>query len=411
MIPQTLEKLRYLQSYVTTTAYIIKAYVNNLFMWQRQVQEDKLTPEHTTSEPEPEAKKNNPSWTKAGRSEHAEAGGRYYYFSDLLDSLDNTFECLRLLRKCDPDAYQLYSRVGATFSPKNTQILTDDVEPMFRKFENFPSFFMTTLGDGKCSTDKNKISARAVYFQKLSKIPAVQRVDGIVYSGALFYADKNEEKLRISAQMFVGVTRAGEVIPLKVNMAWPQVIKHKHKRKNLRSTTVVHHKFEYPDIIKEISKENNVGVKSLILRMFYLALNNSVNAESGITVIVRKGKLSARFAIDMLRTPYFFKDRERTVAGKKIFHIVRPHERVTNGKTRIVRSHCRGEREFMWKGYKVTVTLPGLHYNPLYEATFTSYDEFDTEGPKEKLTTSAGVGMMMQATLLGKPQPTRLPTI
>ena len=63
----------------------------------------------------------------------------------------------------------------------------------------------------------------------------------------------------------------------------------------------------------------------------------------------------------------------------------------------------------MWQGYKVTVTLPGLHYKPLHEATFTSYDEFDNDTPDGKFTSSRGAGAMIRATLLGKPQPTHLP--
>ena len=409
MIPQSLARLKSLQAYVTTTAYVIKAYVNNLFIWRRQVQEDKLTPEHTAPEPEFKIKQSNSGWTKADKSEHAEAGGRYYYFSDLLDKLNDTFECLRLLRKCDPDAYDLYSRIGASFTPPTTQMLSTDVEPMFRDFEKLPSFFMTCNGDGEWEKDKSKLASRGVYFRKLRTLPAVQRINGVVYSGAIFYADKHNEKIRHSAQLFVGVTRSGEVIPLKISAAWPQVIKHKRKHKESWSTTVTHHKFEYPQTVTAIAKENNVTVEDLILRSFYVALNESVNSESGITVIVRKGNLSARFAIDMLRTPYFFKDRERSVGGKKIFHIVRTHARTTNGQTRTVRSHCRGEREFMWQGYKVTVTLPGLHYKPLHEATFTSYDEFDNDTPDGKFTSSRGAGAMIRATLLGKPQPTHLP--
>lgn len=71
----------------------------------------------------------------------------------------------------------------------------------------------------------------------------------------------------------------------------------------------------------------------------------------------------ARFGIDLLRTPYFFKDRE-AVDGKrkkKIFHIVRAHKRNTKGKIKYVRSHFRGQRKFTWAGCKVELIMPGKH--------------------------------------------------
>jgi hypothetical protein len=85
-----------------------------------------------------------------------------------------------------------------------------------------------------------------------------------------------------------------------------------------------------------------------------------------MTVRVRKGTAVISFAIDMLRTPYFFADRDKTVTvnGRthKILHVVRPHLRIgPDGRRHIVRMHFRGLRKFKWNGYSVSIGIAGWH--------------------------------------------------
>jgi hypothetical protein len=49
---------------------------------------------------------------------------------------------------------------------------------------------------------------------------------------------------------------------------------------------------------------------------------------------------------------------------KRIFHIVRPHVRADG---RAVKMHFRGMRDFAWNGYRIVVTVPGLHHAELSE--------------------------------------------
>lgn len=94
--------------------------------------------------------------------------------------------------------------------------------------------------------------------------------------------------------------------------------------------------------------------------------------DSGVHVRVAKGSKRVTFAIDMLRTPYFFKDRDKTVNenGKtqKIFHIVAGHKRkLANGEETTVKSHFRGIRKFMWNGFKINILLNGKHIRSFNE--------------------------------------------
>jgi hypothetical protein len=80
---------------------------------------------------------------------------------------------------------------------------------------------------------------------------------------------------------------------------------------------------------------------------------------------VRKKRLKAVFSIDVLRTPYFFSDRDPVITNgvkKRIFHIVRAHKRLVGATETYVKTHFRGLRRFVWNGYSVNVTVPGWHH-------------------------------------------------
>jgi hypothetical protein len=102
---------------------------------------------------------------------------------------------------------------------------------------------------------------------------------------------------------------------------------------------------------------------------------------SMVRIAVNKRDLTAVFGVEIKRTSYFFKDRDvvLTVNGRKkrIFHIVRPHVR-RNGKA--VPMHFRGLREFDWAGYKVSITVPGLHHFMLPEFD-VGVENHDKPGP------------------------------
>jgi hypothetical protein len=114
--------------------------------------------------------------------------------------------------------------------------------------------------------------------------------------------------------------------------------------------------------------------------LFCLLANAAENASVGVQVKARKGSTSAIFNVDTLRTPYFFKDRNKTATGesgraKPIFHVTRPHYRaMPDGTQKPVRMHFRGERKFLWHDYAVSITVPGLHHRPLRELTAPAYD-------------------------------------
>jgi len=103
-----------------------------------------------------------------------------------------------------------------------------------------------------------------------------------------------------------------------------------------------------------------------------------VTAEDSLLLAVAaKDNLIAVFGVDIKRVPFFFRDREhvfdaKTGKKKRIFHIVRPHPRVTSSTG--VKMHFRGLRKFAWNGYGISITVPGRDHENFYELDLPAID-------------------------------------
>jgi hypothetical protein len=84
-------------------------------------------------------------------------------------------------------------------------------------------------------------------------------------------------------------------------------------------------------------------------------------------LVTNASGLVASFGVNAKRLPYFFRDRDYeltdTMARKRIFHIVKAHQR-SDGSS--VKLHFRGERRFTWAGYDVEIVIPGKHRLDLF---------------------------------------------
>lgn len=122
---------------------------------------------------------------------------------------------------------------------------------------------------------------------------------------------------------------------------------------------------------------------------------------SMIRIEAAKGDVSAVFGVEVKRTAYFFKDRDDVLdpgTGKKkrIFHIVRPHQRA-DGST--VKMHFRGLRQFVWNGYRINITVPGKHHEFLPEFDLGAVDRVEKG---ERCTRQSALGEAWRAHFHGK---------
>lgn len=323
-----------------------------------------------------------------------EETGRFYYLGNILDRMEESFRVLREMKKYDPDGHKVFMSLGGCMVPQATFVTAND--------DNRDRFFKD--GYGYLSTDPVELPAlmsavyvhekdtkesfdgsdvcglKFIYFKKIKSAAYVQRHNGTIFEGTAYYNEKYKEKgkphLKFSLPFYVAVLPDRSVVPLKVCMAVPQTVGKKRK------VTITHKKFSNPVFIDmmmdEQKRQGRETTAESLLSMLFLSVCTTSNAvESGFTVTAKKGSEKVKFAIDQLRAPYFFKDRDASVEGKKIFHIVRGHERITGKGVSMVRSHFRGLRQFVWNGYGITISVPSLHYVPVTEFNLPGYDAED----------------------------------
>ena len=99
--------------------------------------------------------------------------------------------------------------------------------------------------------------------------------------------------------------------------------------------------------------------------------------------MVKKNGERITFGVDNNHTPYYFKDRDKsikTASGqtKKIVHYVKEHERKVNDKTTVVKEHIRGLQEFNWAGYHCQVVSPKLQSQTAAFFTLPGDDELQS---------------------------------
>ncbi len=329
--------------------------------------------------------------------------GEFYFKENILERLDFYFRVLKRMRKGDRAAYDLYKIHGGIVLPGliyKSSITDIKLDPWFLKTR--PAFGAIFFGSAKWETkdeaEHDYIFPRALYFRKY-KIDAtplhIQHVgSGDVYIGTVYWDDpdiakgdkhygkwdKYVGKKGIPQDYAIWVKDNGEVQALRILKDTTQTIRAKHGRDKGKTFTIPTRRWGFPNYEGSLTMKERSFQESLC-QFFVLCANEWQHAAMGFTKVrATNNNLMALFAVNIERTPYFFKDREVTInkAGsrKRIFHIVRPHQRIlADGRETYVRTHFRGEREFMWNKYKICITVPGWHHGNFAGFNVGGHDE------------------------------------
>lgn len=295
-----------------------------------------------------------------------ESMGCLYYFGDLLDSLDDYFNTLRFLRRCDPDRYELYRHVGAQVINENSLLEAGKLKKAWLRQR--PAFGMVHMRDFNEVEDET-IPVALAYYEKVHQPFNVERSKHDIYEANFFFSNRIHSKkgFHERASFHVSVSPRGKIKLLK-ELYRSSVKVGTAKRKRNTSGVVSRTKYQVSEELTWWMRDINAKKKKKLrpeqyaARIFAMTANTVTNVNAGIQVAVRKGHLTAVFNIDMLRTPYFFKDREKTInhngRTKKIFHIVRTHLRRTRKGDKYIKTHFRGIKEFNWQGYDIRIKSP-----------------------------------------------------
>lgn len=309
-------------------------------------------------EPEPEPIPTAPTPAKMRVTKSRDNFGALYFRQDILDRLDDYFADIKLLKRDDPDAYALHRQVGGQVSNSGRMFDASTLEPAWRVQK--PSFGMVYFADTDNANRDHKVRVSSVYYQKFRmQFPGSAST---VYEVTCHYIDRKDPELRAATSFLVMVDRDGGIRPLREQVT--------------NSGNIPSKQWRYPFILRTLANDHPGETPERIGKtIFAIVANGTVTAQSGIQVRCIRDGLTASFAIDMLRTPYFFRDRikVKTKAGftRPIFHIVRAHERASG---HVVKTHFRGLRKFTWAGTEVIVSVPGLHHPITQEFGAAAYD-------------------------------------
>jgi len=299
----------------------------------------------------------------------------------ILDRLDDHFKCMRHLRKGDPEAYALYSRVGFSMAAefyKSGRIGAE--RPSFGGIY-FPKV-----------DESDNVMPSFSYFQKISHPPRVEACAGDVYRFVGLYDDRSD--LQAFLECHVEVSPSGDVRLLReARIVTSSFDVRRGRRKQKLSFSGC--QWVYPQWTQET--EGNP------VEWFCIAFNTHCGVQSQIVVRASLGREVAAFGINLKRAPKFFADRGTELAAdgkrKRIFHSVSSHSRrISEDRTLTVKSHYRGVRHFDWKGYGITIVMPGALNLTTFNAPAVEMDDADVMVPQEWLPSSE-VGRRIQEVL------------
>jgi len=316
-------------------------------------------------------------------------------FNDLLEHLDTTFEKIKLPTMneswLDRDSIVGLKKLGVhvpnpwelRWTKNKDEIKLDVSKPL-------PAIMCVSACMVAASTDldgKKWFNPQIMFAIKHKKLPwnvayqpGVPYLFGLAFTveGKLFWMHMYMTVNRKTGAMLVcdELRAVQNVIPMKSSAS---------KRAVGRTQVVKRTTWMPPSFLEEESRtmeDSKLGMLNLMRGMHEWW----VGRDERWNIVVKKNADRITFGIDDDTTPYYFRNRNKTVTEngvtKRIVHYVKEHKRVVDTKTTTVKEHIRGLREFDWMGYNCKVISPRLEQRTsstfVMPADDVAYDRTDT---------------------------------
>jgi hypothetical protein len=337
----------------------------------------------------------------------------------ILDQLDDNTKILARMKACFPMEYGLYSQIGAVVIPHDDPFIDCDaltdcpVSAWFNKVR--PSFGAVVSGDpyDAAKGKDDPLEPRLMHFIKIKHPREIKKrlferhgrdiiqpigMKSDLYIFTNYYDQRDWARVfprktredRNLARFFekafaielpLEITEDGRVRPLKIL----RELRAPRPFRLTRGENILTRTWDYPyskACMKGMSGEaKNMAPQDYILCKIGLALRCYEEATSSIIQVrATKNGVCTLINVNVEETPDFFEDREDVIVDgikKRIFHIVRPHERVTRNHTALVHLHFRGLRQFVWNGYEIEISVPGRDHFLLNEVDIPTTEESD----------------------------------
>ena len=300
-------------------------------------------------------------------------------FSDLLDRLEHTFDNVKL-PTMDGSWIPKDSVVGlkklGVHVPNPFLMTWDDETKVVDVTKPLPAIMCISQSCEETINTKDKFFAKFLFAIKLNKLPwHVSKATGVPYQFGMSF-DYRGKLLWIN--MYITVNRKTGVISFCDELrttAYTVPAKNSNSRKANGKSSVFYRKAWSPSEYLEHHEKTIAECKVMAQNYFVAAHEWWSERDNRWNVVVKKNGERVTFGVNNDQTPYYFKDRDKSIRtpsgqAKKIVHYVKEHERKYGDKTTIVKEHIRGLQEFEWAGYECHVVSPRLQSGTA--ATFTA---------------------------------------
>lgn len=428
-----------------------------IFYFRRRATPAPIVPVVPAPAPEPERARTRRERTRRARRPNAEM---MRLKRNILDQLDDNTKIFGRMKAFFPTEYGLYSQVGAAIIPREyssqcLETLVFDIdafvgEPLVSPWFNQarPAFGALVSGNPYDVVPQRgrPLSPRLTHFLKI-KEPKERRRFGRgrahdiiqpigpnsdLYIFTLYYDEQDWARLfpaksrddrdltrfykkAFAVELPVEITEEGALRPLKIM---------RDERLKIGQTPRSRQPMRYSDACRSVrtwdypygkgfsrSFKTRITGEQLILHEASAALSAYEEASSSmIQVRTMKGDICTLINVDIEETPDFFLDREDVIIDgikKRIFHIVRPHERLLgDNRSTNVHMHFRGLRKFVWNGYEIEISVPGRDHVPIDEFDVPTVDQTYIGKTTEMTTVAAWLVANQRAgwgAMVGKP--------
>ena len=309
-------------------------------------------------------------------------------FSDLLDRLEHTFDNVKL-PTLDGSWIAKDSIVGlkklGVHVPNPLLVAWDDRGKLVDITKPLPAIMCISQSSEKTINTKKKFFAKFIFAIKMNKLPwHVSKATGVPYQfgmsfdvdGKLFWVN-----MYITVNRKTGIIRFCDELRTKAHVV-PARNSNSHKA-NGKSTVFYTKAWSPAEYLED--DQRSIDECKIIAQNYFVASHEWWSErDNRWNVVVKKNGERVTFGVNNDQTPYYFKDRDKSIRtpsgqAKKIVHYVKEHERKYGDKTTIVKEHIRGLQEFEWAGYQCHVVSPKLQASTSAVFTVPSEDVEDDD--------------------------------
>ena len=304
-------------------------------------------------------------------------------FSELLDKLEHTFNNVKL-PTMDGSWIAKDSVVGlkklGVHVPNPLLMYWDNEKRLVDVTKPLPSIMCISQSSEHTVNTQKKFYAKFIFAIKMDKLPwHVSKQTGVPYQFGMSF-DMDGKLLWVN--MYITVNRKTGVISFCDELKTrPHTVpaKSSNSRKANGKSTVFYTKSWGPAEYLE-DEERSINECKVIAQNYFVAMHDWWSErDNRWNVVVKKNGERVTFGVNNDQTPYYFKDRDKTIRtptgqAKKIVHYVKEHERKYGDKITIIKEHIRGLQEFEWAGYQCNVISPKLQAKTAAAFTAPSID-------------------------------------